>query len=625
MEVSNEDLDSISLSKVDTRSLYLTIASAFFATMAGGMRFAQLLGEQQSLLSSGSPEDLVKAQRCGDEMSARLSLFIGPNTERTLEDFTIFMEDQIGRGVVDEWVELARIDGFSRYDNTEPEKSPSEDEGRVMSKGASATNEKEDKKRRARDGSKNKQSDGKSGLTRAKHSKAFTNKGSPNKKRKKVANATKRTERLSLVQAQRNAIVEEGLNFIEDVSKELASYPVVARKMNSLQLSKYIAAQVERAFDPRDPELSRLAQIVKNLVVLIQNLAIYLKKLKAYDLACEKKDGNASEDALMGIDLSAGLGSLLLCIEKDEYNENEDDNDPSVAEASQSLSDLKAALCRARIGSDRSKMERGDILVMKKMIGLKQWLKNILSHCLNALVVIEGVEPNLSMYELYKHDTVLEDRTAATELWDAVKPNETFETSKVSVRMYREEVVLPALSMERTKLKAATVARDMSLKITDTSLGPSGERQELILPLFKSALNKTIEGKEAICSVDYCGGTSDSHGKRRRKMTCSAYVLTVPSIIETQLPAGTFTDGVTRALLVCSQTNVKGYKFQDVDEQGLPVVYGNEDDTAQSIIARLATEKRKCEKAQSSYKDGVNQSVIIDSNTLKPLRELLQL
>lgn len=165
MEVSNEDLDSISLSKVDTRSLYLTIASAFFATMAGGMRFAQLLGEQQSLLSSGSPEDLVKAQRCGDEMSARLSLFIGPNTERTLEDFTIFMEDQIGRGVVDEWVELARIDGFSRYDNTEPEKSPSDDEGRVMSKGASATNEKEDKKRRARDGSNNNQSDGKSELT----------------------------------------------------------------------------------------------------------------------------------------------------------------------------------------------------------------------------------------------------------------------------------------------------------------------------------------------------------------------------------------------------------------------------------------------------------------------------
>jgi hypothetical protein len=98
---------------------------------------------------------------------------------------------------------------------------------------------------------------------------------------------------------------------------------------------------------------------------------------------------------------------------------------------------------------------------------------------------MKSVESNLTIQQLFLNGRDNTSIDAATNLWDAIRPDDVFNPSIVSISQYREEVLLPAFAVEEEKYNAFEVTCLMSKKLTNIR----GHRKDMILPLFKNALN----------------------------------------------------------------------------------------------------------------------------------------
>eukprot|EP00956_Cyclotella_meneghiniana_P006038 scaffold7863_cov37-Cyclotella_meneghiniana.AAC.7 len=438
-------------------------------------------------------------------------------------------------------------------------------------------------------------------------------------KKKRVA-AKKQNENLSPPQVD---TIEEGRQIVHSISTELSSHPVAVR---SIQVADFIIPQLEAIFDPQDPQFSLIPSLAKNLVGLLQNLSRYMKKLQAFEVACDTDD--KFKTVLMSIDSSAAIGTILGCIDQKRDSESTREE---IASVSNSLKDLKSALRRAELGSIQwrkadPEMSKSDTKVMKDLITLRQPVENILFHCLSVLVVIDGVEPNVDLELLYGNSQDLFQD--AVELCRAVNPDEDFDEQTVlsmSMREFREQVLLPAQSIKSKEYLAAKVARDMSHQLTDMR---GGDRKSKILPLFEKALGKSVEGEEVDSTVDYCGSDNGTHKKRRKKMTSLVYVLSIRHVIESHLPKCIFPYGFGHSILVQSpsfirdvfnfpnvkQSNLKFDQFFKRNADGGAVVHDEDSDKVTGIVSCLTDWSEKHTK----------QIVIVDSKSTVYLKAILE-
>lgn len=146
-------------------------------------------------------------------------------------------------------------------------------------------------------------------------------------------------------------------------------------------------------------------------------------------------------------------------------------------------------------------------------------------------------------------------------------------------------------------------------------------RKEMILPLFKSALNKTVEGHEGQSIGDYCGGENDKHIERRRRIACLPFNLTCASVIQQHLPDCAFGEcgGFIPGLLLQAPTfgkkccNFQLWKdeFFTTDNEGLPVALDARSKIVQAII-----------KGMTDHSNKLEQAVIVDKESIGYLKEL---
>jgi hypothetical protein len=417
----------------------------------------------------------------------------------------------------------------------------------------------------------------------------------------------------------RNTILAEGRQMMRNITSQLSTYPLVVA---NLPIFEYVRPKLEHIFDPSNPQLSQISSLAQDLVTIMQNLSRYSHKLKVFELAY---NNDKSRRVIEVMNSSSSIGAILCCIAKTLEREcDEEEIDPSVLS---SLSHLKAATKRANIGSNKwrsnrnAEMTRSDVGVLKKIFTMQHYLKNLISNCLSLHVIINGVEPHLTMHQLFQHTDHRGDIQSAENLFNAIFPGVTFDAESISMRAYREKVVMPALLVDDLKHLAVKVSWIMSTKLTDTRGGHDNERRRMILPYFQRALCRTVQGEQVDCEDDFCGGTGYTHIQRRSKMASVVNVSTASTVIEGHLPAGKFPNGMLHSILIQSPSYIRdSFNFKNVDQfdqffktdkAGRFVVHGEQSDIVQEINIGWHAKHEK------------EQAIIIDSNSVSSLRRLL--
>ena len=178
------------------------------------------------------------------------------------------------------------------------------------------------------------------------------------------------------------------------------------------------------------------------------------------------------------------IGSMLCCIEDNCSEDLTSSGDSALVDIRQSASDLRAAMKRSSIEitglDDKRDLTRTDIAEMRSVIALKRPIINVLWHCLHLLVVIDGVESNLTIAQLLKNDP--QAQRSAENLWTAVRPHEAYNPKTTAVKDFREKACLPALAIESEKYNSVGLMRFMSTELTNMK---RNGRKELMLPLFR--------------------------------------------------------------------------------------------------------------------------------------------
>lgn len=613
------------LDETQIESLSLAVATDYYSSFTHKERILGLIEQQRSILSSGSSgapaaETTELLERCAGEIADRV-VQMAADTLATLNLLLGMTLGELGEDRIGEWLNVAAKEGAARSEHLSERRRDGSEcaappplgrDGRQSDGECVAPPPGDDPPKAATESPEQPKNGGgkkKAGGERRKQSSGGRK---ANAKKRKAAPRTMRQTSMN-----RNALLLEGRRIVDEISDELTTHPVAVK---SFRLAETVAAQVEQAFEPQSPRLDLIKHLVEILLLLVQNMSRYKKMIKQYSLACEASD--ESQDILAGIDSTATIGSILCCIAKSQEGDVEAHNSNTPVNVTESLSLLKAAVQRFKGGrrqrencDSSAEITKDDIPELQQLVRVEQPVVNLLWECLQLYVILVGVEPHLSMHNLLfnkKDKTCLQ---AATNLWNAVKVGVPFDPENTSMKVFREEVVLPAMSMDSEKYNAVEVARDMSTKVTD--MRKKG-RKEMILPLFRSALQKTVEGRQGQCTEDYCGGTGDKQSRRRGRMTCLVFDMTVHTIIEQHLPAGTFPYGFVRTALVQSPSFIKeNCNFQDYkqffgrDEEGLPVVHDAENEIVDNITSRLVGH------------DVRQQTVIIDTTLIDNLRRLL--
>lgn len=386
-------------------------------------------------------------------------------------------------------------------------------------------------------------------------------------------------------------------------------------------------AEIDFAFDPKNPQLSRVTKATDHLIRFLKDMSRYNQMLKEYEASFQPTDESQHlDDILQSIHSNATVGSVLCAISKRAKDDASFESDNALDQVKQSLLDIKLAMQRSKIGtmkfqrSTNAEMTKEDVSVLRDTIRLKRPTLNLLWHCLHLRAILEEVEANLTMHQLFMHENNQDSINMATNLWNAVKSGDVFDPETTSMRKYREEVVLRAFTMKQEKYNAFQVACLMSTKLTKTDLGKGTERKDMILPLFRNAMNKRIDGKIDALADDYCGGDNDTHLERRGKMVCVTLNLTTQLLIAQHVSKSIFPFGLARSILIQSPSRVKDccnfqyYKnFCIADEEGQPVVHDRE-----NIIVHCISSKF------TSY-DVREQFVVVDAESIEKLEELVKM
>jgi hypothetical protein len=113
-----------------------------------------------------------------------------------------------------------------------------------------------------------------------------------------------------------------------------------------------VMAEIECAFNPKNPQLSRIDQASNLLIQCLKELSKYSHFLCEYESTIEQQDESKYLDKILSsIDSGMTLGSLLVCIsENTQEDVLNDGNAEALAEIKQKLSSVKAAMHRSELG-----------------------------------------------------------------------------------------------------------------------------------------------------------------------------------------------------------------------------------------------------------------------------------
>ena len=412
---------------------------------------------------------------------------------------------------------------------------------------------------------------------------------------------------------------EQGRKIAEDVSVELSCYPLAVR---SLCIETFVISNLVRAFDPHEVQLQLVRSTARDFLLLMQNLFVYKDKLRSFEAALQQKQSNSAKERLHFAP-TLTVGTILCSIAACEEEEMKAESDQNCL-VDCGLNHFKEAMARSKIGckswlkDSSNEITCRDISVMKDATNLHQFLRNLLLHCLHLLVILD-VEENMTMHQLLGSRTDKDALNATTELWDTVNPGKTFDPKSITMKTYRERIIFPARLMISQRHNALKVAGIMSNKLT-------GARRREITLLFAKSLDKTIDGKVSESSEDYCGGKSEKHRRRRRRMACLLHVMSSYEVIEHHMPREIIVDQFIPTLLLQPTDLVRrcfGFLSgsDDNDMSLRDEFFDNE--SAHDETTEIGKKLSLMAKMKDKNKQQKEQVVIIDTKSMKYLQGLL--
>ena len=604
-------------------------------------RISIALDRQTSIaVDSGcSPETIESLGRCKLEIQENIKQMA--HVSRCMgEQVHHFSEEREPKTTIDEWCDLAYDDTNEVDENTAPQLSSASPELSTMTENQQNDNNKNSAEHTSNENavqqrgqidniepqlsstslamptmSKNEQHDKEEKRKRTKR----TNRSTQPKNSIAAAKRRKQQQRDNT-----DKVLVHGHKIAEEVSVELSSYSLAVR---SFSLETFAISNLVRAFDPREAQLQLVRSTARDLLLLIQNNFIFKSKLRSFEATLLQKQNNSAKER-MDFAPTLTVGTILCSIAACEEEETNNESDQNSA-IEFDLNALKEAMKRSKIGcrswlnDSSNEITSWDISVMKDAFNLHQSFRNLLFHCLHLLVILD-VEENMTMHKLLECHSDREALDATTALWDAINPGKTFDPESITMKTYREKVIFPARLMDSHRYNALKIAGIMSNKLTSV-IGQ--ERRNEISLLFDKALNKTIDGKKSESSEDYCGGKSDNHTRRRRRMTCLLHVMSCCEVIEHHMQTNiSFGQFISSTLLQSSDFVRQCFGFlsgcNDKEISLRDKFFDSENDNDESTeIGKKLSHMAKIWKKPKQQKE---QVVIIDTKSMKYFERLLR-
>jgi hypothetical protein len=392
------------------------------------------------------------------------------------------------------------------------------------------------------------------------------------KKRKapnKSAQQTKRTKKDTgevMATVERKTLLANSRNIVQRASQCLSNHPVEAV---NLRLAEIIISQVKEAYNPKNPRLSRIQTITRNLFIILQSQSKWKKKLLMAH-ACFEEKGKAVEisDDYGNLESASTVGEILLHLEKNITARETAMKREVPADIEASLFELQSAIHRLDTGDDEEvdtskSLSKAEINKMKSLVNFDQAMENLFFNMLHLslMISIEGACFINQLATFAVDKTMTKKKQAEVraesekylnsfdELWSIMNPDDDqFNGNTTTMLEYRENVLLPALASKETERKelAIRVNRDMMTLTTD--MRRKGQKEK-ILPLVRNAQSETLTGNaQGDCEVDYCADPKQAD--RRRRMACTQHNLSASDNIEEHLPASLYPNGMTHKLLI---------------------------------------------------------------------------
>ena len=325
----------------------------------------------------------------------------------------------------------------------------------------------------------------------------------PKRKRKNNLRQRRGITKRQRVAEREIALAEESNDRLAYVERQLSQHSIVVEKLSLVDI---LVRQAEVAFDPLNPNLHLLPEIIRGALKILQGNFYHRKKsvTKLADSTPPAYD-SSSKIATFGchFEKSANVKNVLIDQElQDAFN----------------LFHKKHS--RATRSSSRKTPSVLDMIkIGKKTMNL---LMNLINLGLYALFASQ-----LTMEQLFhacgNTETLLR---RAGDLWNDMDLTDPW-NPKVTMLDYMNSVLVRALSMEEHREQARSIAKDMYENSTDT--------KNDIIPAYKWADNNTIGGNTNAgesSGEKYFSGNKGTHAKRRYR--ASTITFNILDRLETQ-------------------------------------------------------------------------------------------
>ena len=348
-----------------------------------------------------------------------------------------------------------------------------------------------------------------------------------------------------------------------------------------------------------------LKEVIKNLTCLIG------PNFDANSVIASRQSSSASRTAaVFKRSSNVTIGSLLnSCDDSDDALVGEGDSD-------EAMKRLKLAFEQYNKTVDPSKRDKR----LKKFFQLGRPARNIVQHLLNLLLVGELID-GIKLMEVVAHlpsEVADELIRRATELASLVDSNIPFDIDNITVGSYTNTYVHPGLKEDHTWELATSVV----VGIFDCFTGSVGMTKDQkrtfkqnVDPHFQRSQNCKISGGRDESGVDFFGGSSEKHMKRRKKAVRTYLMVLLKKAMLRMFPRGLFDKcgGYTQSILRLSPSDMVD-KFSFVKDS----FFGDDNDVSEDVLNKMKSFLNKQKQS-----DGEITLLIENVDQINSLKRLL--
>ena len=348
-----------------------------------------------------------------------------------------------------------------------------------------------------------------------------------------------------------------------------------------------------------------LKKVIKNLTCLISS------NYDASSVIASRQSSSANRTAaVFKRSSNVTIGSLLSsCDDSDDALVGEGDSD-------EAMKRLKLAFEQYNKTVDPSKRDKR----LKKFFQLGRPARNMVQHLLNLFLVGELID-GIKLMEVVAHlpsEVADELIRRATELASLVDPDTPFDINNITVGSYTNTYVHPGLKEDHTWELATSVV----IGIFDCFTGSVGMTKDQkrtfkqkVDPHFQRSQNCKISGGRDENGVDFFGGSSEKHIKRRKRAIRSYLVVLLKKAMLRMFPRGLFDKcgGYTQSILRLSPTDIVD-KFSFVKDS----FFGDDNDVSEDVLNKMKSFLNKQKQS-----DGEITLLIESGDQIKSLKHLL--